>query len=110
MRGWKVVYSEDEGILEVGPTRGTPRVVYIVGIGTSPREDHHYLLYELDPDDDELGEKAEDAVREYLGQQQGGDWDLVEARILSPHWEDMSGHERDRLMRREGFDATRRIG
>lgn len=110
MRGWKVNYAEDEGLLEVGPTRGKPRLVRIVGIGTSPREEHHYLLYDfLEDDPEELAAKAEEALCEYLGKHHGGSWDLIETAILSPHWSGMSGQERDRLLRREGFEATRRL-
>ena len=106
MRGWKVVYFEEEGLLEVGPTRGPAQSVHIVGVGTSPREEHHYLLYEAS---EELVEKAEEALRDFLVKDQGGAWDLVEAHILSPHWGDMSRHERDRLIRREGFEAARKL-
>ena len=112
MRGWKVSYAEDEGLLEVGPTRGKPRLVRIVGIGTSPREDHHYLLYDLIEEElipEGLAPKDEEALIEYLGKHHGGTWDLIETGILSPHWGGMAAQERDRLLRREGFEATRRL-
>lgn len=109
MRGWKVTYAEEDGLLEVGPTRGKVRELLIVGIGTSPREEHHYLLYELPEGDEELAEKPSEAVVEYLEKHHGGVWDLVEAHILSPHWASMAAQERDRLIRREGFEATDRL-
>ncbi len=112
MRGWKVKYAESEGLLEVGPTRGQPRLLRIVGIGTSPREEHHYLLYDLIDEElipQELAAKAEEAVCEYLEKNHGGSWDLIETSILSPHWGGMAAQERDRVLRREGFEATRRL-
>lgn len=105
MRGWKVTYEPEDGVLTVGPTRGKAITVHVEGYGAS-RGGRRYLLYRAP---EELGEKQQQALLEFLEEQCQGEWDLMEAEILSSDWNSLSHHEQDRMARREGFKLTHRL-
>ena len=105
MRGWKVSYEPEEGILTVGPTRGKAIEVQVEGYGAA-RGGRRYLLYRAP---EELGEKQQQALVEFLEDHCRGEWDLMEAEMLSVDWNSLSPHEQDRMARREGFQLTRKL-
>ncbi|MBI3925693.1 MAG: hypothetical protein HY319_09145 [Armatimonadetes bacterium] len=105
MRGWKVHYEPEQGILTVGPLRGKSMSVKVVGVGQSQNSGVRYLAYELH-DEEELPDKHESALVDYLNKNHQGPWELVPAEVLNNNWNGLSPRERERLLMREGFDAT----
>lgn len=105
MRGWKVSYAPDKGVLSVGPTRGKASALKIVGVGHSSDSDHRYLVFEEDGQE-QVTERHEQALLEYLNEHHEGLWDLVPAQVLTSSWCEMTDLEKERVLRREGFEAT----
>lgn len=105
MRGWKVKYSRDEGRLSIGPGKGKASAVKIVGVGRSSTSDYLYLVFEEDGQPS-LTERHEEALLEYLNENHEGPWELVPAQILTSSWHEMTELEKERVLRREGFEAT----
>lgn len=106
VRGWKVFYSAEEGSLTVGPTRGKLACLRIVGVACSAQSAYSYLAFEIDDDAEDVSERHEEALREYLDKNHAGPWDLVPAQVLTSSWPEMNDVERERVLKREGFRAT----
>ena len=106
MRGWKVHHDEEDGILSVGSTRGKPIELRIEGYAKAG-SGRRYLLYS--GESEELTEKHEHALLDFLEAGWPGAWDLMSAEVLSADWNDLSPSEQDRMARREGFQLTRHL-